>query len=236
MSYFLILIIVLDFQPNTPVNQWPVPPNFSYYFGHPSTHPQLPNPLHNPYNFPAQPHTTAALVSQNIPNEERTSAHTLSVSPENDPCDLNSPNSDILTNLKEWVIVDLEKDGTFRIAGHHLESGRLHSSEKIVFVNNHGNLISDGQQTFLLHGPIAWRLYEVQFPGLKVNPNSQLKQAFSDGFPRSDRKRWISKLFDFLEQISTKASSQNVRFDFLSPIIRLLMVIECHHLLWRLFL
>ncbi|VDL43753.1 unnamed protein product [Hymenolepis diminuta] len=199
----------INFQSNTPVNQWPVPPNFSYYLGHPSTHPQLPYPLQNPYNFPAQPHTTASLVPHNIPNEERASAHTLPAPPEKDPSDVNSPNSDIITNLKEWVIVDLEEDGTFRIAGHHLESGRLHSSEKIVFVNNQGNLTSDGQQTFLLHGPIAWRLYEVQFPGLKVSPNSQLKQAFSNGFPKSDRKRWISKLFDFLEQMSSKASPQN---------------------------
>nr|CDS29916.1 conserved hypothetical protein [Hymenolepis microstoma] len=211
-----------NFSPNAPVNQWPVPPNIPYFYGHPLTHPHLTIPPQNSYNFPALPQTTAALTSQNIPTDELNPAQTLSVPAENEENGKNSPTSDIITNLKEWVIVDFERDGTFRIAGHHLESGQLHSSGKIVFVNNQGNLVSDGQQTLLLHGPIAWRLYEVQFPGVKINPNPQLKQAFSNAFPKIDRKRWISKLFDFLEQISSKASASRNGIDgyqmFASPL------------------
>ncbi|VDN97285.1 unnamed protein product, partial [Rodentolepis nana] len=196
----------LGFSPNTPVNQFPVSPSIPYFYGHPLAHPQLTIPPQNSFSFLSHPQTAATFISQNIPADVHNSVQTFPVPAENGENGRNSLGSDIITNLKEWAIIDFEGNGTFRIAGTHLESGQLHSSGNIVFVNNQGNLVSDGQQTFLLHGPIAWGLYEVQFSVAKINPNPQLKQAFSNGLPKTDRKRWVSKLFNFLEEISGKAS------------------------------
>lgn len=58
--------------------------------------------------------------------------------------------SDTITKTKEWSVADMNKDVEFRIAGHHVGTGQLHSSEAIVFVNN---LLTTN---LILFGPIVW--------------------------------------------------------------------------------
>lgn len=90
--------------------------------------------------------------------------------------------------IKEWVVVDLKSNGEFKIAGHHAVTGQLHSSDKIVLVSNLRNLASDGVETFILLGPIAWELYGFHCPGAEINPSAVLKLVFLDRLPENERK------------------------------------------------
>ncbi|KAM7539358.1 hypothetical protein Aperf_G00000059213 [Anoplocephala perfoliata] len=119
--------------------------------------------------------------------------------------------SDTITSIKKWIVVDMNNDGVFRIAGHHVETGSLLSSEKIAFVDNRGNLASDGVQTFILLGPISWESYVSLFPGAEVNPSPDLRRAFSDGFPEKDRKKWMTSLFNFLQHALNHDSGGRVK-------------------------
>ncbi|KAM7539086.1 hypothetical protein Aperf_G00000059111 [Anoplocephala perfoliata] len=165
------------------------------------------NPNPTTQNFTAQTSVAPPVLARDIPITDPISPQPTATPSLNEQHAKASSLSDIITTLKEWVIVDMKEDGGFKIAGRHAETGRLLSSKKVIFVNNRGNLASDGVQTFILFGPIAWELYAFLLPGADVNPSPDLRIAFSDGFPEKDRKKWLIILFNFLHQALNHGSS-----------------------------
>ncbi|KAL5103643.1 hypothetical protein TcWFU_001261 [Taenia crassiceps] len=111
--------------------------------------------------------------------------------------------TDTVISIKNWVAVNLEADGECRIAGHSVKCGQLVCSERIIFVNYRGDIASDGKRLFKLCGPISWELYEIQHPNAgEINPTPQLRKAFSDGFPRKNRRNWLRVLYRFLYRLT----------------------------------
>ncbi|VDM31071.1 unnamed protein product [Hydatigera taeniaeformis] len=116
--------------------------------------------------------------------------------------------TDTIISIKNWVAVNLEEDGECRIAGHSTKSGQLICSERIIFVNDRGNVVSDGKNLFKLCGPISWALYELQHPQAgEINPTPQLRKAFSNGFPRKNRGSWMRALYRFLFHLTRRKPS-----------------------------
>ena len=159
------------------------------------------NPSHFFSNF-AHPGAQSSPADANTLNKPTNRVIPGQINPKGD-CDCSIIEAtDTIINVRNWIVVDLEENGECRIAGRHEGTGKLISSEKIIFVNDFGNIASDGKRLFKLCGPISWELYKLQYQHIKeVIPSPQLQEAFSSGFPDKDRRSCLQSLYRFLYRL-----------------------------------